>query len=102
MPAGAVLVPINALTGKREADGYEFFYNRWKEENPTRENCRFDATREDLFPADRDITLDVTFLKKMGKSKQRMEECDSLFFYQLSLPIVDPAMSGINGDTRIG
>ncbi len=25
-----------------------------------------------------------------------------MFFYQLLLPIVDPAMSGINGDTRIG
>ncbi len=38
----------------------------------------------------------------MGLSKQRMEECNALFFYQLLLPIVDPAMSGINGDTRIG
>ena len=102
MLAGAVPVPINALTGKREAGGYEFFYKGWKEENPTRENCRSGATREDLFPADRDLTLDVTFLKKMGLSKQRMEECNALFFYQLLLPIVDPAMSGINGDTRIG
>jgi hypothetical protein len=102
MPAGAVPVPINAVTGKRDAGGYEFFYKGWMEENPTRENCRFGATREDLFPADRDITLDVTFLKKMGLSKQRIEECDALFFYQLLLPIVDPAMSGINCDTRIG
>jgi hypothetical protein len=31
-----------------------------------------------------------------------MEECNALFFYQLLLPIVDPAISGINGDTRIG
>jgi hypothetical protein len=31
-----------------------------------------------------------------------MEECNELFFYQLLLPIVDPAMSGIKGDTRIG
>jgi hypothetical protein len=46
--------------------------------------------------------LDVNFLKKMGLSKQRMEECDALFFYQLLLPIVDPAMSGIKGDTRMG
>ncbi len=102
MPAGAVPVPINAVMGKRGAGGYEFFYKGWKEENPTRENCRFGATREDLFPADRDITLDVTFLKKMGLSKQRMVECDALFFYQLLLSIVDPAMLGIKGDTRIG
>ncbi len=102
MPDGTVPVPINALTGKREAGGYEFFYKGWKEDIPTRENCRFGETREDLFPADRDVTLDVTFLKKMGLSKQWMEECDTLFFYQLLLPIVDPAMSGINGGTRIG
>ncbi len=102
MLAGTVSVPINALTGKREAGGYEFFYKGWKEENPTRENCRFGATREDLFPADRDVTLDVIFLKKMGLSKQRMEECNAVFFYQLLLPVVDPSMSGINGDTRIG
>ncbi len=38
----------------------------------------------------------------MGLSKQRMEECDALFFYQLLLPIVDPVMSGIDGDTRMG
>jgi hypothetical protein len=35
--------------GKREEGGYEFFYQGWKQENPTRENCRFGATREDLF-----------------------------------------------------
>ncbi len=46
--------------------------------------------------------MDVTFLKKLGLTKQRMGECNALFFYQLLLPIVDPARSGINGDTRIG
>jgi hypothetical protein len=46
--------------------------------------------------------LDVTFLKKMGLTKQRMLECDALFFYKLILPIVDPTMSGIDGDTRMG
>jgi hypothetical protein len=102
MPAGAVPVPINAVTGKREEGGYEFFYQGWKQENLTRENCRFGATREDLFPTDRDVKLDVTFLKKMGLSKQRMEQCNASFFYQLLLPIVDPAMSGIDGDTRMG
>jgi hypothetical protein len=101
MPAGAVPVPINAVTGKREEGGYEFFYQGWKQENPTRENCRFGATREDIFPTDRDVKLDVTFLKNMGLSKLRMEQCNALFFYQLILPIVDPAMSGIEGDTRM-
>jgi hypothetical protein len=49
-----------------------------------------------------DVKLDVTFLKKMGLSKQRMEQCNALFFYQLLLPIVDPAMSTIDGNTRMG
>jgi hypothetical protein len=31
-----------------------------------------------------------------------MEQYNALFFYQLLLPIVDPAMSGIDGDTRMG
>jgi hypothetical protein len=102
MPAGAVPVPINAVARKREEEGYEFLYQGWKQENPTRENCRFGATREDLFPTDRDVKLDVTFLKKMGLSKQRMKQCNALFFNQLLLPIVDPVMSGIDGDTRMG
>jgi hypothetical protein len=38
----------------------------------------------------------------MGLSKQRMEQCDALFFYQLLLPNVDPAMSEIDGDSRMG
>jgi hypothetical protein len=46
--------------------------------------------------------LDVIFLKKMGLIKQRMLECNALFFYQLILLIVNPAMSGIDGDTRMG
>jgi hypothetical protein len=102
MLAGAVPVPINAVTGKREAGGYAFFYQEWKEDNPTRESCRFGATREDLFPTARDVKLDETFLKKMGLSKQRMEQCNALFFYQMLLPMVDPAISGIDGDTRLG
>jgi hypothetical protein len=102
MPAGAVPVPINAVMGKREEDGYQFFYKGWKQEYPSRENCRFGASREDLFLTDRDVKLDVPFLKKMGLSKQRMLQCNALFFYQLILPIVDPAMSGIDGDTRMG
>jgi hypothetical protein len=102
MPAGAVPVPMNAEMGKREVGGYESFYQGWKNNNPTRENCRFGASREDLFPADRDVTLDVTFLKKLGLIKQRTVKCNALFFYQLLLPIVDPSMSGIKDDTKMG
>jgi hypothetical protein len=102
MLAGAVPVPINAKTGKREVGRYEFFYQGWKNNNLTRENCRFGASRENLFPEDREVKLDGTFLKKLGLRKQRMVECDALFFYQLLLPIVDPAMSGIKDNTRMG
>jgi hypothetical protein len=102
MPAGACPVPINAVMGKREEGGYEFFYQGWKQGNPTRENCRFGASREDLFPTDRDVQLDVTFLKNMGLTKQSMLECNALFFYRLILPTVDPTMSEIDGDTRMG
>jgi hypothetical protein len=38
MPAGTVPVPINAVMGKRGEGGYEFFYQGWTQENPTREN----------------------------------------------------------------
>jgi hypothetical protein len=55
MPASAIPVSINAVMGKREEGRYEFFYPGWKQENPTREICRFGATREELFPSDRDV-----------------------------------------------
>jgi hypothetical protein len=38
----------------------------------------------------------------MGLTKQRMLECDALFFYQSILPINDATMSGIDGDTSMG
>ncbi len=36
MPAGTVPIPINAEMGKREEGGYEFFYQGWKQDNPTK------------------------------------------------------------------
>jgi hypothetical protein len=65
MPAGATTVPVDKVSGKRQAGGFEFFYNGWKQENPTRENCRFAASRDLLFPPDRQVQLDVNYLKKM-------------------------------------
>jgi hypothetical protein len=103
MPAGATAVPVDKVTGKRHAGGFKFFYNGWKQENHTRDNCRFCASRDLLFPPDRQVQLDVIYLKKMGLTRKRMLECDALFFNQLLfLPIVDPAMSGINEDPRMG
>ncbi len=102
MPAGGTAVPVDKVTGKRQAGSFEFFYNGWKQENPTRDNCRFGASRDLLFPPDRQVQLHVNYLKKMGLTMKRMLECDALFFYELLLPIVDPAMSGINDDPHVG
>ncbi len=38
----------------------------------------------------------------MGLTKKRMKECDALFFYQLLMPIVNGAESGIPSDCRLG
>jgi hypothetical protein len=43
MPAGATAFLVDKVTGKGQAGGFEFFYNGWKQENPTRDNCRFGA-----------------------------------------------------------
>ncbi len=76
MPAGATAVPVDKVTEKRQAGSFEFFYNGWKQENPTRGNCRFGASRDLLFSPDRQIQLDVNYLKKMGFTRKRMLECD--------------------------
>jgi DNA gyrase inhibitor GyrI len=55
MPAGATAVHKSEETGKRQSQSFEFFYNGWKQENPTRENCRFGASRDELFPPDRQV-----------------------------------------------
>jgi hypothetical protein len=92
MPAVACPIPANGDMRKREVGGYEFFYNGWKQDNPMQENCQFGETRDTLFPPDRQVQLDATYLKKIGLTRQRMLECDTMFFYQLLLPIdiVDP------------
>ena len=102
MLAGAVPVPVHPDTGKREVGGYEFFYDGWKHPSPNKSNTRMGATKENLFPKDRSVQLDADVLKRLGLTKQRIENCDALFFYQLLLPIVDPAHSGIKDDPRIG
>ncbi len=38
----------------------------------------------------------------MGLTKKRMEDCDALFFFQLLVPIANPAFSGIKDDMRMG
>jgi len=74
MPAGATAVPMSEETGKSQSKGFEFFYNGWKQENPTRENCRFGASRDEIFDEPVHIAMDnffssdevLTFLGERG------------------------------------
>ena len=97
---GAIPVPINEETGKRTSGNWEFFYNGWKQEDPNPNYVRTGANKDTIFPPDRKAKLDGELLKKMGLTRERMIEGDVLFFYQLILPFVDPAQSGIEGDPR--
>ena len=104
MPSGAVPVPVNAYSIKSEIGSYKFFFNGWKLEGATRDNCRFGSDRDNVFPEDHAVQLDEEYLKKMGLTKDRMTSCDALFFYQLLIPIAigDPSRSGIADDPRMG
>jgi hypothetical protein len=55
----------------------------------------------DPFPESRSGSLDAPdLLKHMGLTKERMQAGDSLFFYQLQLPMCDPKKSGIDSDPQ--
>ena len=47
------------------------------------------------------MQLDAELLRKLGLTRERMLECDALFFYQLLLPIAHPAESGVKDDPRL-
>ena len=100
MPAGARPVPIDPVTGKRMQGAWEFFYQGWKQTNTTPGLVREGASKDNMFPSNRKAKLDGALLKKMGLTRKRMVEGDALFFYQLIVPICDPAKSGIEGDPR--
>jgi hypothetical protein len=102
MPCGARPIPIDDNTGKREAGGWEFYYEDWKHPNPTNENCRIGSDKDTVFPEGREVQLDGDYLKMMGLTKKRMEECDALFFYQLLVPIGHPSFSGLPNVPRMG
>ena len=63
---------------------------------------RNDAKIKSLFPKERDSKLDAALLENLELTQDRMFSCDALFFYQLLLPICDPAKSGIKDDPRSG
>ena len=56
-------------------------------EDPEDPFSRKYATNKDLFPKEREGKLDLTKLRNYGLAKQRIEEEDAFYFYQLVLPI---------------
>jgi hypothetical protein len=70
MPSGATVVLKDTTTGKRELNGYEFFYNGWTHPFPDETNNRMGATKQNLFPENRDVQLDKDYLRKMGLTKK--------------------------------
>ena len=79
---------------------FEFHYQGWQ--RPADEPAfRSGATRENLFPRERKGKLSRSVLCRLGCSKARMKQDDgapdSLFFYQLLLPICQVESSGVSG-----
>ena len=116
--SGAGVVPVNMDTGKRTCGPWEFFYNGWDLYNDTfpsdikneqsretgkwREHfTRPGTSTEDYYPDHRSSVLDCDYLQKMGLTRERMENKDTLFFKQLLTPICDPCQSGIENDPRM-
>ena len=106
LPTGCTPVPIDGTSGKRECNGWEFFYKGWKSTKTLNKNARHGATPSNLFPHERKSSLDAELLKSLGLTIERMRNRaflpDALFFYQLILPICDPSQSGIPDDPRKG
>eukprot|EP00521_Asterionellopsis_glacialis_P000227 CAMPEP_0195249198 /NCGR_PEP_ID=MMETSP0706-20130129/1978_1 /TAXON_ID=33640 /ORGANISM="Asterionellopsis glacialis, Strain CCMP134" /LENGTH=359 /DNA_ID=CAMNT_0040300965 /DNA_START=20 /DNA_END=1102 /DNA_ORIENTATION=+ len=98
LPTGATPVPIGP-SGKRKCGPWEFHYNGFK--NASMPYCR-GATTTNLFPKEMMGHLDANILSKLGLTKERVQDVDALFFFQLLLPFCDPMKSGIADDPRIG
>ena len=98
LPTGVIPVPEN-IDGKRIDDGWEFFYRGWE---GTDRVFRDGATKDNVFPSERLGSLDGDLLVKMGLTKERVLDCDALFFHQLLLPMCRPSKSGIEQDPRKG
>ena len=118
---GCTVVPADA-EGKRMSGGWEFHYNGWSKPVPTEgmlgqaeegNGCpdlyRNGATKENLFPDCRKGSLDTAILARLGLTEDRVLEVDgvrdSLFFYQLILPIhainKEKNLEPIKGDPRL-
>ena len=81
-------------------DDWEMHYKGWTADLGDGSK-RSGATPTNLFPPSRKGMLDYDLLKKMGLTKNRILNCDALFFKQLLLPLCDPEKSGIEDDPRM-
>jgi hypothetical protein len=103
LPTGCT--PVPPIVGESRMSGdWKFYYQGWESTN--RHCHRAGATAENLFPKERESTLDGSILKKLGMNAERVNGVggsnmpDPLFFYQLLLPMCDPSMSGVERDPR--
>ena len=107
MPSGARPVPVDPVTNKRTQGDYEFFYKGEFNAEDYKGECGFKypfrhgADPHCMFPDDRKGKLDADMLKKLGLTKDRMDDGDLLFFLQLLLPVIDPKHSKVAGDQRL-
>jgi hypothetical protein len=97
-------VPANAA-GKRVINDWEFHYRGWETTKP--EFLGRHTTDKNLFPDERKGFLDAKKLESLGLTSKQTKtgiqgECDSLFFYQLLLPICDSKKNYITGDSQKG
>jgi len=91
LPTGVVPV-LTEEGGKRGVNGWEFYYNGWTKPSATDEHQFRDATsRDNMFPQCRHGSLDQNTLTRLGLDVEPMRdtkgEPNSLFFYQLLLPM---------------
>ena len=98
LPTGAMPVPADA-EGNRKKAGWDFHFDKWYNTDETK--FRNSASRQNPFPATRKGQLDYELLKKMGLTKSRLLSIDAFFFWQLLVPICDPALSCIPDDPKL-
>ena len=101
---GVIPVSKNA-DGQRKIEDWYFFYQGWKSDpnKKIRHKERSDYVNKPgkyQIPEERKGRLSAEQLRKYGITKDRVKECDALFFRQLILPLCDTSLSGIENDER--
>eukprot|EP00957_Ditylum_brightwellii_P132617 10113286-Ditylum_brightwellii.AAC.1 len=79
-------------------NNWDFYYNGWNDDTNT--PARHGATRTNLLPHSRKGSLCRNTLQRLGLGPDKMKEKDTLWFYQLILPMCDIRKFGIRNDPR--